>query len=26
MGGMAYDEGLATRLRELLDGEPGVNE
>jgi TfoX/Sxy family transcriptional regulator of competence genes len=23
---MAYDEGLATRLREILDGEPGVTE
>src|SRR4029453_10734558 len=24
--GMAYDEGLATRVRELLDGEPGLAE
>ncbi|MDA0240467.1 MAG: TfoX/Sxy family protein [Proteobacteria bacterium] len=23
---MAYDEGLAVRIRELLDGEPGLDE
>lgn len=26
MPGMAYDEALAERIRELLDGEPGVSE
>ena len=26
MPGMAYDEALAERIRELLDGQPGVSE